>query len=204
MSNEERSLADAAEAQDEPKVVDASLAEVSVEDFDVDAFLDGVRPTRRAVKLYQRADLVGPLEERVQELETAGEDPEQDEQVKALYAQFHASGKWFTVEKRSSEWERKFRKDTARALDITLDDDGNVSNAEDGLTLSLAQAAAQTIIPSGVTTEKLRKFWNTNQNEVAKLFMAVQLANQQTAEQSRVVAPDFSRKPSTKNGTAGS
>src|SRR5690349_14432719 len=115
--DDERSLADTAP---EPQTIKAVPVEVAPEDFDFDEFLAGARPTRRAAKLYMRADLVGALEELAQTIEADGGDPGEDERFRALYEQFHASGRWFTVEKKSGEWLREFRKETAYRLHIRL------------------------------------------------------------------------------------
>src|SRR5690242_13568359 len=116
--DDERSLADAIPAPS--PVVDATPA-VSAEDFDFEDFLAGARPTRRAAKLYMRADLIGELEELAQTIEADGGDPGDDPRFRELYETFHASGRWFTVEKKSGEWETKHRKDTARRLGLKLD-----------------------------------------------------------------------------------
>lgn len=201
--SEERSLADEPEVKPEDLIVDTT-PDVPVEDFDFPEFLHGARPTRRSAKLYMRADLVGQLEQLIHDLEAAGDDPAEDPKVRELYDTFHASGRWFTVEKKSGEWETKFRQDTINRLSIKVDKDGNVLNATDGLSLSFEQTAAQMVVPSNVTADGLRKLYEVNQGEVNKLFLAVRLANNEMAETVRVVGPDFSSQPSTSTSGAGS
>lgn len=201
--SEERSLADEPEVKVEDLIVDTT-PDVPVEDFDFAEFLFGARPTRRSTKLYMRADLVGQLEELIQDLEAAGDDPATDPKVRELYDTFHASGRWFTVEKKSGEWETKFRQDTINRLSIKVDKDGNVLSAADGLAIAFEQTAAQIVVPSNVTADGLRKLYDVNQGEVNKLFLAVRLANNEMAETVRVVGPDFSSKPSTSTSGAGS
>lgn len=205
---EERSLADAPapdSTSPEPGLVVDTTPDVSVEDFDFFAdFLSGARPTRRSTKLYMRADLIGQLEELVQEIEAEGGDPSEDPKVRDLYETFHASGRWFTVEKKSGEWETKFRQDTINRLGIKVDKDGNVLAEADGLAIGFEQTAAQMVVPSNVTAEGLRKLYDINQGEVNKLFLAVRLANSEMAETVRVVGPDFSSKPSTSSDGQGS
>lgn len=203
MSTEERSLADAPEVKPEDLIIDTT-PDVPVEDFDFAEFLHGARPTRRSAKLYMRADLIGELEELAQEIEAAGGDPSEDPKFRELYETFHASGRWFTVEKKSGEWETKFRQDTINRLGIKVDKDGNVLTAADGLTLGFEQTAAQLVVPSNATPEGLRKLYDINQGETNKLFLAVRLANSEMAETVRVVGPDFSSKPSTSSSGAGS
>ena len=203
--DDERSLADVAPeaTSPAPSIIDAT-PDVAAQDFDFEDFLAGARPTRRAAKLYKRADLIGGLEELAQTLEANGKDPGADPKFRAMYDAFHASGRWFTVEKKSGEWEAKFRKDTARRLDIKLAKDGAFASEEDGLALAFEQAAAQIVNPANVTAEGLRKLYEINQGEVNKIFLAVRLANQEMAETVRVVGPDFSPKPSTSRDTADS
>lgn len=211
---DERSLADALPVADPEatgnstgsQVVDSTLA-VSVEDFSFEDFLAGARPTRRSTLLYMRADLIGPLEELAQRIETTDDGAEADRlvaQFQPLHQQFRDSGRWFTVEKRSSEWERKFRTDTAVRLGIKLDADGATTNREDGLTMAFEQCAAQIVIPSKVTADGLRALFETNEGEFNKIFLAVRLANQEMAETVKVVGPDFSPRPSTSQATTGS
>jgi len=203
--SEERSLADA--PAQEPKVEDLivnTTPDVSVEDHDFAAFLAGARPTRRSAKLYMRADVVGQLEELVQEIEATGGNPADDPKFRELYDTFHSSGRWFTVEKRSGEWETKFRDEVVKRLGIKLDEDGKVASEEDGRAIAFEQTAAQIIVPSNVTADGLRKLYEINQGEVNKLFLAVRLANNEMAETVRVVGPDFSPKPSTSSAGQGS
>jgi len=199
--DDERSLADATPA--EPTIKDVPV-DVTPEDFDFEDFLAGARPTRRAAKLYMRADLVGTLEELAQTIEADGGDPGDDPRFRELYETFHASGRWFTVEKKSGEWEKATRKASAKHLGIKLDKDGAATSEEDGLALAFEQTAAQIVSPSNVTAEGLRRLYEINQGEVNKLFLAVRLANNEMAETVRVVGPDFSPKPSTISDTAGS
>jgi hypothetical protein len=208
---DERSLADdvatPAAAQLEPSLTDTtstivdSSPDVTVEDFDFEAFLTGARPTRRAAKLYARADLVGTLEERMQELEAEGIDPADDDTFCRLYQEFHDSGRWFHVEKRSSEWERDFRAKTAERLGIKLDEQGKVTSEADGLALAFEQTAAQTVIPSNLSAAGVRRMYEVNQGEVNKLFLAVRQVNEAMAETVRVVGPDFSPRRSTSPAT---
>lgn len=203
--SEERSLADEPTPETNPEdlIVDTT-PDVPVEDFDFAEFLSGARPTRRSAKLYMRADLVGQLEERIQDLEAAGEDPNEDPKVRELYDAFHNSGRWFTVEKKSGEWETKFRQDTIDRLSMKVDKNGKVLTEADGLTLALEQTAAQIVVPTNVTADGLRKLYAINQGEMNKLFIAVRLANTEMAETVRVVGPDFSSKPSTSSDGQGS
>lgn len=164
--------------------------DVSAEDFDIDAFVAGVRPSTRAVKIYARADLLAPiaeLEERIRRYDAqvdAGEDPDEDrddliEQIEALQDEFLASGKWFHVRGRSDAWrdgvKKKLKKAGASENDIVLE-----------------QVAASIVIPSGVTKKHLKAIQEINEAEVKKLVVAWQFA---CTQPTKATAP-FSREPS--------
>lgn len=199
---DERSLADEAPAL--PPVED-DTPDVTPEDFTFDDFLAGARPTRRRARLFMRADLIADMEQLADEI---GDLDEGDERVAPLVeryeqvkADFDASGRWFSVEKRSSEWVAKFRRDTAKRLDIALDGDGDAATMEEARTLGLHQLAEQIVTPAGATYDGLRALYERNEGEVNKLFLAMRLANEQMAESAQVVGPDFSPKPSTSRAT---
>lgn len=206
MSTEDRSLADEAK-QGHDDIVDASPA-IDAEDFDFEEFLSGVRPTRRAVKVYARADLVAQMEE------VAGgfrdDLPAQAKkkvlaEITALREQFEASGRWFVAEARSAEWVEKFREDASK----TAGDTGSLDAAEDDLTpeqirarqrVTLMQAAAQVVSPKGVTTEGLERLGEVAPAELNKIIAAVTFANRQSAASAQVLSRDFSPAPSAKSG----
>src|SRR5699024_11542835 len=82
--------------------------ELDAEDFDFDAFVEGVRPGRRAVRVTMRADLVAELD-RIAIKAEGLTDPNGDE-AQALMDEFdevkeqiRASQRVFVVEARSDE-----------------------------------------------------------------------------------------------------
>ena len=180
----------------------------TVEEFDFDDFLSGVRPTRRRVKLYAKAHLLAEMDElaeRAADNDLADEQlAEIEERFHALREEFRASGRWFTVEKRSSDAIRKFRRELAKRAKIDVNKDGDTRDGEDSITLAIHQVAEQVISPEGVTADGIRRLYEANEGEFQKLYTAVTLANSQLAEQARVVAPDFSLRPSTSPETPGS
>lgn len=182
-----------------PVVVD-STGPVTPEDFDVEAFLAGMRPTRRSVKLYPSAHLVGRMEEIAGLIEAADPDASVDDLIdefEACKAAFR-DGQWWTVEKRSSEWINRFRADAAKALglDVKALDDPEQDLNEQRAEVVLRQVAAQVVVPSGVTYETLRAMIETNEGEVNKLIVAVEFANTQLAESAKVLTLDFSQRRS--------
>ena len=180
--------------------------------FDLDAFLNGVRPTRRTVKIHERADLVGAMDYIVAQIDAAPEGEDVDhliEQYTEARDTFLAGVTYWTVEKRSSEWLKAHREATARELSITINKDGEAANAKGGLTLLLEQVAAQVVEinsqPAEVTAEQLRKMYDANEGEVNKLVAAVENVNTAMAQHSAkdLVTRDFSRRFSTgRNGAA--
>lgn len=193
MSEEERSLAEINEAPApvEPAIVDTTV-EPTPENFDLDAWVEGVRPTRKSVKLYPSAHLVARMEELAVEIDNTPEDVNIDGLIDEFYQakrQFHA-GVWFTIEQRSSEWVQKFRKDMAKRHNLKDDED------KDAATISLYQMAEQIIQPQGVTYNHLRKLQANNEGELAKLIGALQRVNQQLAETNGVMTRDFSERRS--------
>lgn len=185
--------------------------DVDAEDFDFGAFLDGVRATRRAVKVYARADLVAQMDE------VAGgyrdDLPAQAKkkilaEVTRLSEEFEASGRWFVTEARSKEWIDDFRAKTARRLGVdpadSVEADGDLTpeQREARKAVLLEQVAAQVVVPSGVTAEGLARLGQVNVGELNKIVTAMAYANSQSA--AKGMARDFSPAPSAKSGTAGS
>lgn len=206
MSSDDRSLADdLTPAIDE--AVDVTPG-VDAEDFDFEAFLSGVRPTRRAVKVYARADLVAQMEE------VAGgyrdDLPAQAKkkvlaEVTRLRDEFEASGRWFVAEARSSEWVEKFREDATKKAGDT----GPLDAEQDDLTeaqksarekVTLMQTAAQVVSPSGVTVDGLERLGDIAPAELNKIIAAVTFANRQSAGSAQVLTRDFSQGHSAKSG----
>lgn len=180
--------------------------EVDVEDFDFEAFLSGVRATRRAVKVYARADLVAQMEEVAggyRENMPAAAKKKILAEVTRLRDEFEASGRWFVAEARSSEWVEKFREDaTQRAGDT-----GALDAEQDDLTpeqvkarqqVTLMQTAAQIVSPSGVTVDGLERLGQIAPAELNKVIAAVTFANRQSAGSAQVLTRDFSQGRSAK------
>ena len=196
---EERSLGDGPASA----VVADVTPEQTPEGFDFGAFLDGVRPTRRSVKVFPKGHLIGRMEEIAYEIDQAPDDADVDgliDEYEALKADFN-EGIWFTFEQRSKEWETKFRADTAKSLKVALDDEGNPVDEDDLLEVIHRQLAAQIVAPEGVTVDGLRRIAEASPNEYGKLCVAMRFANDSLAEKSQVLTRDFSRRRSTSRTT---
>ena len=189
------------------KAPETSLADLTVDttpprpapaDFNLQAFIRGVRPTRRSVKLYPQADLVGQLEKLADRIEQLPDGPEVDaliDQAIQLQEIFHAGGVWWTVEKRSSEWVKNHREKTAAALGLA-----STETERAKMQLMLHQLAAQIVEPAGVTAEDLHALYEANEGEVSKLIVALTMVNEQVAEAAKVVSLDFSQRRSGRTG----
>lgn len=167
-------------------------------EFNLQAFVRGVRPTRRSVKLYQQADLVSQLEKLADQIEQLPDGPQVDaliDQAEDLQAKFLSGGVWFTVEKRSSEWVQAYRERTAAAAGLK-----NTDTEQAKMQLMLHQLAAQIVEPAGVTVEDLRAMYDQNEGEVSKLVVAMTMVNEQVAEAAKVVSLDFSQRRSGRTG----
>ncbi len=192
----------AGEEQDLSAFVKDTSPEVTPATFDSGAFLAGVRPTRRSVQIVERADLLGDME-RLAQLYGEADDADDDEACERLHAEFeqvaerfHGSKRWYTVEKRSSEWIEKFRKDTAEehGLDVgkTGERTDDPDRVRDRMTLVLHQLAAQIVSPAGTTYDDLVGLYDRNEGELNKLLLCMEFANTRTAESAKVAAPGFS------------
>lgn len=172
---------------------DATAPLPEPEEFDFAAWLGGVRPTRRAVRLYARADVLGRMEEIAGLIEDA-EGEQADalvDEFEELQRTFEASGRWFFVEARSAEWVEDFRRVYKRDHGIKGD-----PGDRQRIAIILAQLAEQIVSPAGVTAEMLERLHEANAGELNKLVVAVTMANDQVAQSAAVLKLDFSsRRP---------
>lgn len=170
------------------------------EDFDFDAFVSGVRPGRRAVKVTMRADLVAELDHLVHRAEALPADMDPDDRAQAedaLMGEFEAvkarivgSQRVFVVEARSDHRGRQIAKlmekeGLPRPGKKASDEDWHEWNNE----LALRRLADAIVIPSNVTVEGLRKLDQTAEAETAKMYAAL---NDVNTNPTRPVTPNFS------------
>ncbi|HET7398997.1 MAG TPA: hypothetical protein VFJ94_10790 [Intrasporangium sp.] len=185
--------------------------------FDLDDFIAGMRPTRRTVKIHERGDLIGVMDEIVDRIDSTPEDQDVNDLI-AAYEQakqaFLAHTAYWTVEKRSSEWVTDRWATYARANGLTLDKDGDTTDMKARLRLLIDQLVGQVVevkpaggapVPVQVTHERLRRMYDANEGELNKLMYAMTDANQAVAQSARVLTRDFSQRSSTgRSGTASS
>lgn len=178
------------------------------ETFDLQAFVAGVRPTRRSVKLYPAAHLLARMDELVETIQNAPEDEDVDHLIDEFEAckRQYLNGVTFVIEARSSDWEREFRKTVIKQLGVkvSVNKSGDLEGPEDQRArIVLHQLAAQIVQPAGVTYAHLASMTEANQGEVTKLLTLQRTVNQQIAESADVLRMDFSRRRSGKSTTRG-
>ena len=184
------SLADGITAQE--AALDETLAgddvvditnDLTPEDFDFDAFVDGVRPGRRAVRVTGRADLAAEVDQIAIQAE-ALEDPN-GEEAQALYdrfeqiqAQITASQHVFVVEARSDHRGRQIVKQMEKQ---GITEPGKKASQDEiqewNEEVAIRRLADAIIIPSNVTVDVLKKFQERVPSEVNKLFGAFHQVN---------------------------
>lgn len=193
---EDLPLGAAAPDLDEPQFEDASV-ELNEEDFDFGAFVEGARPTRRAVRVAMRADLLEVLDSIVLAVEDAERQDDQErvdellEEYERTKAAFEASRRRIVVEGRSSQWRRRQLKRFERE---GLTQPGKKAPAEAHTAYTqetlLRLLAGQIVHPTkGVTVEALRHLLETNEPALNQIWQAAEDASSKVA----AVSPDFSR-----------
>lgn len=195
MFEDEVSLGDAPMVSD-VEGVDVSPSPVP-ESFDMAEWLAGVRPTRRAVRLFPNAHLVAELDKLADEIDSMPADADVDpliDRFEALRQQYN-DGVWFTVEKRSTEWLRAFRARVAEAEGLDLKASDLEARAAAEIRVGHAVAAACIVEPK-MTADQFAALSEANEGEAAKLVNLVNIVNDKLAESSEVLTRDFSRRRS--------
>ena len=173
---------------------------LAAEDLDFAAFTRGVRPTRRAVRIYPRGDLIGVMESIVDAIDQAGDGDvdhliDEYESARDLY---HSTSMLVVVEARSSEWVAQFRTVRAEQMGATVDwsdsDDADTKVVRHAILTE--QLAAQIVTPQAVTADDLQFLIEQAEGEAGKLFAAMALANGQQSTAAKVLTLDFSQRRS--------
>ena len=184
--------------------------------FDMDALLGGMRPTRRTVKIHERADLLSVMDELADRIESAPADENVDDLIDQFVTArdgFHAGVTFWTVEKRSSEWIKDNRETYAKAHKVNLDDEGDATDVKDALAMLLNQLVGQivevkradgTVSEQPITFERLRAMYDTNEGELNKLAAALHDVTNSIAQSAKVLSRDFSQRYSTSRSGATS
>ena len=173
--------------------IDTSITP-TVEDFDLDAWLNGARPVRRSIILYARGDLIGRLELLVDLIEKCEDDEQRqalEDEAEKIQRTFLVSGQVFTVEARSSEWVNAYRDQCVKQLGLKLG--AKTGTQKDQAEYGLRMLAEQVVVPSGMTYEKLKRLADIAEADVMRLITAQVAANTQAAASVGVVTRDFSQ-----------
>ena len=201
MSND-GSLADGLPSEE--AVVDESLAgddvvditnDLTPEDFDFDAFVDGVRPGRRAVRVTMRADLAAEIDQIAIQAE-ALEDPNGDEaqtlydRFEQIQAQIVASQRMFVVEARSDHRGRQIIKQMEKQGITEPGKKATQAETQEwNEEVAIRRLADAIVIPSNVTVDGLKKLEERAPSEVNKLYGAMHQVNTNPV---KGVDPNFS------------
>lgn len=156
------------------------------EDFDLDAWMSGVRSTVRSVTIYQRGDLLAEIEDIERRLQLAeapdaaefgieddGGGPEAlNDRLDALYRTLLDSGVTFKVEARSNDWLDDIYNSVTQASE------GRSLTKEERLAVANKRQLAGAIIqPQGVTYEHLDRLEKVSGAQYRKLLAAFFQAN---------------------------
>lgn len=141
--------------------------------FDLEAWLAGARPSRRATTVYARPDLLAEIDllsERVIEAEAARDNIAAAKymvQVRELREQMRASALDVVVEASSETARDRIRE----AIGVEA---GKGVTADQALQF----AAAHIVEPKGMDAEALKRLSEVSQQQVIKIMSAVQVANE--------------------------
>ena len=171
--------------------------------FDFGAWLAGARPKRRSVRIYQRPDLLARIDQIRIEVDDITD--EQDPRVADLSAEYadvvaeiRDSSLVVTLEKRTTEWVRHYRKQVCKRLGVKSNKDGDpvVSDEESDVMVqvNVAQLAEQIIHPP-VSADQLMRLREVNEEAVGQLATAMHSLNLDRTP-SIVESPDFLRRRS--------
>lgn len=158
------------------------------EDFDLDAWMSGVRSTVRSVTIYQRGDLLAEIEDTERRLQLAespdaadfgledsgGDKDGLNERLDDLYRALLDSGVTFKVEARSNDWLNDIYNSVTQASE------GRSLTKEERLAIANKRQLAGAIIqPQGVTYEHLDRLEEVSGAQYRKLLAAFFQANSQ-------------------------
>lgn len=202
----ETTATETTETVDRPDIKDQPLGEevpvdvtgeLDAEDFDFDAFVEGVRPGRRAVRVTMRADLVADLD-RIAIKAEALADPNGDEaqeladEFDRIKDQIRDSQRVFVIEARSDERGKQILKHLEK---LGHQKPGKKSTEEQietwNMEAALHRLADAIVVPSRVSVDGLRRLNATAQSEFEKLLGALM---EVSANPTKGITPPFSRR----------
>lgn len=165
-------------------------------DFDMAGWLSGVRPVRKAVRVFlgDEVDALVELEKLADQIDRLPDGPEVDALIdRAEVLQEAARGQWVVVEAHSAE---RRKADEARLTDeLGLDLKSDETKTEHGARLVAAMAAEQIVEPK-ISGEQLHELSRVRWPEAWKIINAASEVNSEPVSESKLVSVDFSRRRS--------
>lgn len=169
--------------------------------FDFGSWLAGARPKRRSVRIYQRPDLLARIDQIKIEVDDITD--EQDPRVEALAAEYtdvvaeiRDSSLVVTLEKRTTEWVRNYRKQVCKRLGVKHDKDGDPVGADSEVMVRVncMQIVEQVVHPP-VSADQLMQLREVNEEALGNLVTAMNSLNFDRTP-SIMETPDFLRRRS--------
>lgn len=191
----ELSLAEAVSVESSDERALADVTQKAAE-FDVKSWLTGVRPVRKAVRVFlgDEVDALVELEKLADQIDRLPDGPEVDALIdRAEALQEAARGQWVVVEAHSAE---RRKADEDRLTDeLGLDLKSEATKTEHGARLMAAMAAEQVVEPV-MSADDLFALAQVRWPEAWKIINAVSEVNTETVSDSKLVSVDFSRRRS--------
>ena len=186
-----------------PPVSVDTTPEVKVEDFDPKAFIDGMRPHRRAVFITSRGDLVARARVLMSKIDTTPKGAALDaliDEYDDLKTEWAEGGQWWEVEGRSRDWVVTRRQKYAERQGIDLSDDVEKLQGvtyEERTDIVLDQLVGQIAHPKGVTRDLLDEMMEHSEPEVSKLLVEMTMTNSESSTAyAEIFHQDFSSRRS--------
>lgn len=195
---DERSIADA-HTEDAPE--ERSLGDIQKEaaEFDMESWLDGIRPVRRAVRVFLANDddalnVAVELEKIVDKIDSLPDGPEVDALIdRALELQEVGKGQWVVMEAHSQE--RREADETRLIEQLNLDTKSEETKIKHG-TILIAHLAAAQIVEPKITGPQLIALSKDRWHEAYKIINLASELNSHSMSDTKVFNLDFSRRRS--------
>lgn len=176
------------------------------ENFDLDAFVHGMRSTVRTANIYGRADLIGEIDSLEAKLAVAraaaasdeaslddvGEVERLEQHILRVQQEFVDSGVTFAIEGRSEAWLTNIENQWKNHADTN-----GLSKEEKQVFINLHQLAGAIVKPTGVTYDHLVRIREASEPQLRKLLVTFAMANNQAPQ----VTVPFSQRSSDKTRT---
>lgn len=163
--------------------------------FDVEAFLNGMLPARRAVRVYFKGHLAADMDRLADEIERCGDAAEREAlsaRAEALMAEFNAASVVVTVEARSAEAITARHKALAKMHGVTFTKAGTFEGPDDAVCQVVFGQLAEQIVAPKMTGDQLARLYKFAPYEVSKIQTAARAAGTQALDDAtRQLTRDF-------------